>query len=170
MKFSRYGAVLGIAVFVVAGIAQLAYAQNGNTGPAFVGTWNLDTAKSEFGKMPPPKSETLVIISATPTSEKWTQERVDSEGKSAKMSYDGAVDEKFYPITGDPDESTFAFMKDGSWAVKDKSGKVVETGAGGVSGWQDTDAEHGAAHSGWRRAGCRGLSEGGLDGGEGCGA
>ncbi len=133
MRYSRYVAILAIAVCMVAGIAQRAYAQNMNSGPAFVGTWNLDTAKSDFGKMVPPKSETLVIISSTPTSEKWTQERMDEDGKSQKTSYDGAVDDKFYPIAGDPEGSTFAFMKDGSWAVKDKSGKVIETGTASVS-------------------------------------
>jgi hypothetical protein len=97
--------------------------------------------------MAPPKSETLVIISSTPTSEKWTQERVDADGKSAKMSYDGAVDDKFYPIAGDPDESTFAFMKDGSWAVKDKSGKVVETGTGSVSADGKTLTLHVVRHT-----------------------
>ena len=147
MRYSRHFAIMAIAVCMVAGIAQLAYAQNTNSGPAFVGKWNLDTAKSDFGKMAPPKSETLVIISSTPTSQKWTQDLVDADGKQAKMSYDGAVDDKFYPIVGDPDENTFAFMKDGSWAVKDKSGKVVETGTGSVSADGKTLTLHVVRHT-----------------------
>jgi hypothetical protein len=147
MRYSRHFAIMAIAVCMVAGVAQLAYARNTNWGPAFVGTWNLDTAKSDFGKMAPPKSETLVIISSTQTSEKWTQDLVDADGKEAKMSYDGAVDDKFYPIVGDPDENTFAFMRDGSWAVKDKSGKVVETGTASVSADGKTLTLHVVRHT-----------------------
>lgn len=123
------GWLMAVAVGgLLAGAVQSGFAQTGNTGKALVGTWKLDPAKSDFGKMPPPKSETLTIMVATPTSAKWKMKRETSDGKMVEESYSGAVDEKFYDMPGDPDGATFAFMKDGGWAVKSKDGKVVENG------------------------------------------
>lgn len=147
MKHSRYFAMMAVAVCMVVGTAERVYAQNKNAGPEFVGTWNLDTAKSDFAKLPPPKSETLTILNSTLTAQKWMQERVDGEGKTVKMAYSGAVDDKFYALVGDPDGNTFAFMKDGSWAVKDTAGKVVETGTASVSADGKTLTLHQTFHT-----------------------
>ena len=123
------GLLMGVAVgALLVGAAQSGYAQTGNTGKALEGTWVLDTSKSDFGKIPAPKSETLWIMKATPTVEKWKVKRVNADGTTVEESYTGAVDEKFYAMPGDPDGATFAFMKDGGWAVKGKDGKVVENG------------------------------------------
>jgi hypothetical protein len=75
------------------------------------------------------------------------QVRVNADGKTDKMAYKGAVDDTFYPIAGDPDGSTFAFMKDGSWAVKDKAGKVIETGTASVSADHNTLTLHVVRHT-----------------------
>src|ERR1700722_20316483 len=51
------GLLTGVAVgALLVGAAQSGYAQTGNTGKALVGTWVLDTSKSDFGKTPAPKS------------------------------------------------------------------------------------------------------------------
>jgi hypothetical protein len=110
------------------------------------GTWNLDIAKSDFGKETPPKSVRL-IIAGTSTSRTWSAETVLPDGKSQKVSYKGAVDDRFYPIKGDPDGATFAYMKDGSFAVKDKSGKVVETTTWSLSADGKTMTEHQTTHT-----------------------
>jgi hypothetical protein len=58
---------------------------------------------------------------------------VDATGKATHTSYDGAADDQHYPIKGDPEAMTFAFLKNGGWEIKDKTGKVVETGTADVS-------------------------------------
>ena len=68
-----------------------------------------------------------MTLSHTPGSRKWTQVSVGADGKSRTESYDGPSDNRYHSITGDSGGATFAYMKDGSFAVKDKSGKVVET-------------------------------------------
>jgi hypothetical protein len=109
-------------------------AQDKKASP-YVGTWELNVAKSDFGKTPPshiPKSETLVIMPTTSdTDRKFTMRGVGPDGKPFEMSFDGATDGKFHP-TGD-NGASFAFLQDGSWAVKDQSGNVVETGSTTVS-------------------------------------
>lgn len=127
----KYFAMLAVALCMAAATVQRAYPQN-NSDAAFLGTWNIDLAKSDFGKAPPPKSQKLVITSNSPTSKKWTMETVDADGISHRWSYDGARDGKFRSI-GDPEGMTFAFMNDDTIAMKDKSGKVIETGTSTIS-------------------------------------
>ena len=120
-----------MAAVVFAGLAAgacVGFSQTGNTGKALEGTWVLDTSKSDFGKMPAPKSETLWIMSAKPNAEKWKLKRVEADGKTVEESWSGAADEKYSAVQGDPDGATFAFMKDGGWSVKGKDGTVMETG------------------------------------------
>lgn len=133
MRNRGWWVAVAVGVCLVAGAAQSGFAQSGNTGKAFVGTWKLDTAKSDFGKMPVPKSETIWIMSATPTAEKWKMNSVDASGKSTDTSYSGAADDKYYPIKGDPEGATFAFLKNGGYQVKGKDGTVLETGTAAVS-------------------------------------
>lgn len=51
--------LIGLLTVVAAG-AMAAVAADDKT-PDFSGTWKLDTAKSDFGQMPPPDSVTLTI-------------------------------------------------------------------------------------------------------------
>ena len=120
MKIARS---IGLALALLAGGAtRPSYAQYLT---AANGTWDLDIAKSEFGTDTPPKSA-RVILAGTSTSRTWLEETVSRNGTSQRESWKGTVDGRFYPIKGDPDGASFAYMKDGSIAVKDKSGKVVE--------------------------------------------
>jgi hypothetical protein len=145
MKFTRCVTMLAIAVCVVPVAVQRTNAQ-GKTDPSS-GTWNLDVGKSGFGKTAPPKSVRMTLTS-TPTSIKWTTKTVAADGKSQTESYDGAADDRYYPIKGDPDGATFAYMKDGSsFAVKDRSGKVVETSTWSFSADGKTMTVHGISHT-----------------------
>jgi hypothetical protein len=72
---------------------------------------------------------------------------VFADGTSRKESWKAAVDDRFYPVQGDPDGATFASMKDGSIAVKDKSGNVVETTTWSLSADDKTLAQHETIHT-----------------------
>jgi flagellar basal body rod protein FlgG len=144
VRYSRCVTILAIAACMAAGTVQRAHAQN-ETNP-YDGTWKMDIAKTDFGKTAPPKSVTMTLT-GTPTSKKWTIKSVAADGKSQTESYNGAVDDRFYPIIGDPDGATFAYMKDGSFATKDKSGKVVQTSTASLSPDGKTMTVHSIFHT-----------------------
>jgi|HubBroStandDraft_6_1064221.scaffolds.fasta_scaffold781621_1 hypothetical protein len=145
LKYSGCVTILAVAACMATSAGQPAYAQS-NTGSAAInGTWNLDIAKSDFGKTAPPKSLTMTLA-GTQTSRMWTTNEVAADGKSRTGSYTGAVDDRYYPITGNPDGATFAYMKDGTFAVKDKSGKVVQTTTYALSADGNTMTLHNTYH------------------------
>jgi hypothetical protein len=146
LKYSGYVTILAVAACMVISAGQPACAQNSPGLDAYDGTWNLDTAKTDFGNMPAPKSVRLTL-SHTPGSRKWTQESVGADGKSRTESYNGPSDDRYHAITGDPDGATFAYTKDGSFAVKDKSGKVVRTTTYSLSADGATMTLHSTYHS-----------------------
>jgi len=146
LKYSGCATILAVAVCMATTTGQPAYAQIKAGFDAYNGTWNMDIAKSGFGNMPAPKSVRLTL-SSTKTSREWTQETVGTDGKSRTASYNGAENNRYYPITGSPDGATFAYMKDGSFAVKDKSGKVVQTTTYSLSAGGETMTLHNTFHT-----------------------
>jgi hypothetical protein len=146
LKYSGCVTILAIAACMATSAGQPAYAQNKADFDAYDGTWNLDIAKTDFGNMAAPKSVRLTL-SHTPGSRKWTQESVGADGKSRTESYDGPADNRYHSITGDSDGATFAYMKDGSFAIKDKSGKVVQTTTYSLSADGATMTLHNTHHS-----------------------
>jgi len=62
-----------------------------------VGTWKLNVAKSNFGKRPAPKSATLTITDDSATAMKWSYIEVGGDGKTMKVTYNGAPDGKPHP-------------------------------------------------------------------------
>jgi hypothetical protein len=146
LKYSGCVTILAVAVCMATSMGQPAYAQNNPGSKAINGTWNLDIAKSDFGKTASPKSLTMTLA-GTPTSRMWTTKGVTADGKSRTESYNGAVDDRYYPITGSSDGATFAYMKDGSFAVKDKSGKVVQTTTYALSADGKTMTLHNTYHT-----------------------
>ena len=66
--------------FLVLGLALSGYAQNKTN---FAGTWKLNTAKSDFGMLPPPQSRTDVIEQ----SEGTIKDAVSSVGDQGPMTY-----------------------------------------------------------------------------------
>ena len=133
MKNRRWMLAVAVGIGMLAAGSLNGLAQTGNTGKALEGTWKLDNSKSDFGKLAAPKSETIWILSAKANSEKWKLTLVDADGKTVTESYSGAADDKFYAMPGDPEGATFAFTKSGGWQIKDKAGKIVETGTPVVS-------------------------------------
>ena len=135
MRNSRYSLQAAVVCTLVCLTLLSAYAQDTKPSP-YVGTWKLNAAKSDFGKMPAayiPKSETLVIIAGNSDDDrKFTLRGVGGDGKPFQMSFDGAADDKPRP-TGNPDGGSFAFLKSGGWEARDKSGNVVETGTSVIS-------------------------------------
>ena len=101
-----------------------------------VGTWKLDAAKSNYGNMPAPKFEQMVVTVDTPESLKWSLKGVGADGKSYISSYDGPTDSKFHAMLSSEGSKTVAYTRTGSnlsWIVKDKSGAIIETGSGQLS-------------------------------------
>jgi flagellar basal body rod protein FlgG len=146
LKYSGCVTILAVAACMGTSAGQPAYAQNKAGFDAYDSTWNMDIAKTDFGNMPAPKSVRLTL-SGTKTSRKWTQVTVGADGKSQTRSYHGAADNRYYPINGDPDAATFAYLKDGSFAIKDKSGKVVQTTTYSLSADGATMTLHSTYHS-----------------------
>jgi hypothetical protein len=65
----------------------------------FIGTWKMNSAKSNFGDGPARKSETRIVIS-TPTGMKIDVDRTNSDGSNQQFEYTANLDGKSYPITG----------------------------------------------------------------------
>ncbi len=66
---------------------------------AFLGTWKMNPAKSNFEKGPSRKSETRIVVS-TPTGMKIDVDRTNSDGTNQQFEYTTNLDGKSYPITG----------------------------------------------------------------------
>jgi len=102
-----------------------------------VGTWKLDPAKSSYANMPAPKYEQLVVKTDEPGALKWTLLGAASNGVSYTSSYDGPVDGQYHPIASSEAADTIAYtrMANGGvkWTMKDKAGKVMETGSSHLS-------------------------------------
>jgi hypothetical protein len=97
-------------------------------GDAFMGTWQLNVAKS---KLPAdaPKSLTVVYSNAGDNI-KLTADGTGADGQSLHFEWTGKFDGKDYPATGDPDVSTVSFRIINSHtllAINKKNGKVVST-------------------------------------------
>src|SRR5438105_2343489 len=79
-----------------------------------VGTWKLNVKKSDFGKMPAPKSATLKVVEDNDKSLKWSYTEVLADGKTQTMSWAGAADGKPRTITpAGTDYKSAAFTRKG---------------------------------------------------------
>lgn len=91
-----------------------------------VGTWKLNLAKSNFGKVRKPKAATLFIADDRDRSLKFTYVEVASDGKVFKMSYAGAYDGKQYPVRGsDPTGAGGWKLKSGAFTRRDSTEHVT---------------------------------------------
>jgi hypothetical protein len=84
-------ALLGLVLFT----AGLALAQS----DPFVGTWELNVAKSKFGPGAERKSETR-IVESSPTGMKVSVDRTNADGSNQQYNYTTNFDGKPHPITG----------------------------------------------------------------------
>lgn len=96
----------------------------------WLGTWNLDVAKSKFSPGPAPKSLTLKF-EATPGGTKYTGDGVSADGKPTHAMFLSKFDGKDVPYEGNPDADMAAPMKidDNSYSnTWKKGGKVTISG------------------------------------------
>src|SRR6185437_4110037 len=70
-----------------------AFAQN-----LSVGTWKMDTAQSDFGPRPKPKSATLVITKDTPQMLAWHEREMSADGKPSHESWSGPEDGSMHTL------------------------------------------------------------------------
>ena len=92
----------------------------------WLGTWNLDLAKSKYSPGPAPKSLTLKF-EATPGGIKFTGDGVGADGKPTHSMFLSKFDGKDVPYEGNPDADTAAPMKidDNSYSNTWKKGGNV---------------------------------------------
>jgi hypothetical protein len=62
-----------------------------------VGTWAVDLAASDYGKMPPPKSATLYVTKCSPDAIAYTYSEVGADGKKYQETWSGKPDGKMIP-------------------------------------------------------------------------
>jgi hypothetical protein len=123
----------GLWLLMLASLGAFARVQASSTSA--VGTWRLDTAKSSYGNMPPPKFEQLVITADEPTALKWNLKGMSADGKTFIESYDGPIDGKDHRLvisTG----GTIAYTRVATgvqWVIKGSDGAVLETASGQIS-------------------------------------
>jgi hypothetical protein len=63
-----------------------------------VGTWKLETAQSNFGSEPAPKSLTVTILKDTPQLLSWRVDGIDEKGKNFSYSWSGPQDGSLHPV------------------------------------------------------------------------
>jgi hypothetical protein len=155
MRKVRAAALLASLVLLAAALC----AHSDTSQSSYVGRWKLNTQKSDFGKMPGPKSATLVVSEDSASSVKWHMTGVDAQGKKIDESYDGPADGTEHNISGGGMAQAVAYtrgegntveanvkMKDGSTAHEtitlSEDGntmtlKGTASGANGESNWTE---------------------------------
>ena len=96
---------------------------------AFMGTWELTEAKSEFSSGAP--KNTRVVYETVGDKVKVTVDSVTSNGKATHYVWTGKFDGKDYPVTGDPtsDARSYAVISDHILGFNiSKGGKIVTSG------------------------------------------
>src|SRR6476620_9259520 len=92
-KFTRFTMVLGVGVLAVAALAA-AQAKD-----PFVGTWNMNVAKSKYSPGPAPKSST-VTYEAAGTGYKVSVKTEPASGAAQAWSYTNNLDGKDAAVSG----------------------------------------------------------------------
>jgi hypothetical protein len=103
--------------------------------PDLSGTWQLNVAKSGWGKHPKPTGGTVVIEHHEPAL-KYTGTVAVNNGTETtdgprKFSFDGAIDGKEYPVMGTTGPGTMTIRRESPTTVvselKSSQGAVLET-------------------------------------------
>ncbi len=96
---------------------------------AFIGTWKLNEAKSNFSPGAP--KNTTVVYEVVGDNVKVTIDGIDGDGKPIRNEWTGKFDGKDYPVTGDSSSDARALKKIDdhtlTFDVK-KGGKVITSG------------------------------------------
>ena len=108
-------------LFVAVGISYAA------TGDAFMGTWQLNEAKSKMAAGSAKNS--TVAYTMAGDSIKCTIDGTDASGEALHSEWTGKFDGKDYPVTGDPASDTRSYRLISSHtlsATDSKGGKVTD--------------------------------------------
>ncbi len=108
---------------------QVAFAQS-----PFIGTWQLNEAKSKLGPGAP--KNTTVVYEAVGDSIKVTVDGTDSEGNPTHSEWTGKIDDHEYPVTGSSTADMRSYHRISSHTLsftETKGGKVTTTGRIAVS-------------------------------------
>lgn len=91
-----------LAVFAVGALAE--------SPPAFVGTWKLNLAKSDYGGQTPPR---VVVQKHEAVGDALRQitDGIGADGKPFHTEYTAKFDGKEYPVTGGPSGETIALKR-----------------------------------------------------------
>ena len=109
--------------------AAVAFAQS-----PFMGTWQLNEAKSKLGPGAP--KNTTVVYEAAGDDMKVTVDGTDSAGNPTHTEWTGKFDGHEYPVTGSSSADMRSYRRIGTHTlslVETKGGKVVTTGRVAVS-------------------------------------
>jgi hypothetical protein len=125
MKSRARSTVLIANIVLLAALIVIAQSHNGNA----VGTWKLDTQKSDFGGMPAPKDLIVVVTEDTKDKVSWKLSGSGPDGKPLSESFSGAVDGKPHAIGGSERGESVAYTRDPDGTFRsvttDKSGAEV---------------------------------------------
>jgi hypothetical protein len=119
------GIVGALVLGILVGVGNL----GAQSPDKWVGTWQLNVAKSTYSGTPAPKSVTVVIAKAD-GGIKVTATAVNAEDKTTTTEYTTAGDGKDVPVTGSADYDMVSVkMLDASTRhmVRKKGGKEVQT-------------------------------------------
>jgi hypothetical protein len=122
------GITLGLAL---AAFPQISYAQS----DPFMGTWQLNLAKSKYSPGPLPKSST-VTVQAVGQNHKITNAPIDAEGKQTSVENTRIYDGMSHPVAGNPSYDAGAFTRVDTYTIiisYTKAGKLVRTATNVVS-------------------------------------
>ena len=125
MKSRARSTLLISNIVLLAALILIAQSQKGSA----VGTWKLDTQKSDFAGMPAPKDLTVVVTEDTKDKVSWKLGGTGPDGKKLSESFSGAVDGKPHPITGSERSESVSYTRNPDGTVSsvttDKSGNEV---------------------------------------------
>jgi hypothetical protein len=113
-----------VLALVIAALPQSVFAQS----DPFLGTWQLNLAKSKYSPGPAPKSQT-VNIQAEGQGHKTTITITDPAGKTTTSVVMRTYDGMPHPVAGNPDYDTEAATRADPYTViisRMKGGKLVE--------------------------------------------
>ena len=115
--------IVGLALTLGAPLALAAH----HSGDSSIGTWKLNVAKSTFGSMAPPRSQTR-IYTATHKGTHVVIEEEAADGKMTKTDVTITYDGKPHPVSGNPDFDSLSATRLDSYETKAnliRNGQVI---------------------------------------------
>jgi len=118
-------AFLVVNIVLLAALILIAQGQSKSA----VGTWKLDTSKSDFAGMPAPKEMTVTVTQDTKDKVAWKANGVGPDGKKINETFSGPVNGKPTAVKGSPMNESVAYTRNEDGTVtavtSDKDGKEV---------------------------------------------